>query len=283
MSISVLLVDDHRLLRDALRRVLEDDGEYAVVGEGEDGHTAVELSRDLRPDVVVMDLLLPSLNGIDATRRIVADRPDAKVLALSAQSARRWVLGALEAGARGYVLKADSYAELRNAGYEIEKLKIQLATLRRDRYGRSSEKLAAEADQLEMLIGDLEEDQAEREAAAAEKERRTKGKSGNQRKPATRRPLPEHLPRETVVHEPVLACRCGCTDPARLTRLGESVTEVLEKFERHLSRCRNCTEYLAQYRATIDAGRAAYQDESATLPADVPEDLVQAILASWRR
>ena len=127
-------------------------------------------------------------------------------------------------------------AELRNAGFEIEKLKIQLATLRRDRYGRSSEKLAAEADQLEMLIGDLEEDQAEREAAAAETEteRQTKGKSGNQRKPATRRPLPEHLPRETVVHEPILACRCGCTDPTRLTRLGESVTEVLEKIPARL-------------------------------------------------
>jgi transposase len=129
---------------------------------------------------------------------------------------------------------AERDAELRNAGFEIEKLKIQLATLRRDRYGRSSEKLAAEADQLEMLIGDLEEDQAEREAAAAETERQTKGKSGNQRKPATRRPLPEHLPRETIVHEPVLACRCGCTDPARLTRLGESVTEVLEKIPARL-------------------------------------------------
>ncbi|TCZ50566.1 hypothetical protein EXY23_27340, partial [Roseicella aquatilis] len=125
-------------------------------------------------------------------------------------------------------------AELRNAGYEIEKLKVQLATLRRERYGRSSEKLAAAADQLEMLIGDLEEDQAEREAAAAEKQRRTKEKSGNQRKPATRRPLPEHLPRETVVHEPVLACHCGCTDPARLTCLGESVTEVLEKIPARL-------------------------------------------------
>jgi transposase len=129
---------------------------------------------------------------------------------------------------------AERDAELRNAGFEIEKMKVQLATLRHERYGRSSEKLAAEADQLEMLIGDLEENQAEREAAAAEKERRTKEKSGNQRKPATRRPLPEHLPRETVVHEPVLACRCGCTDPARLTRLGESVTEVLEKIPARL-------------------------------------------------
>jgi transposase len=103
-------------------------------------------------------------------------------------------------------------AHLLNARLEIEKLKAQLAALRRDRYGKSSERLAAEIGQLEMLIGDLEEDQAEREAAAAEKQRRAKGKSGDQRKPALRRPLPAHLPRETVRHEPVPACRCGCTE-----------------------------------------------------------------------
>lgn len=129
---------------------------------------------------------------------------------------------------------AERDAELRNASFEIEKLKIQLAALRRERYGTSSERLAAEAGQLEMLIGDLEEDQAEREAAAAAKQHRATGKSGNQRKPALRQPLPEHLPRETVLHEPVLACRCGCTDPARLTRLGEDVTEVLEKIPARL-------------------------------------------------
>jgi transposase len=124
---------------------------------------------------------------------------------------------------------AERDAALLNARLEIEKLKVQLAALRRDRYGKSSERLAAGIGQLEMLIGDLEEDQAEREAAA-EKERRAKGKPDKPpRRPALRRPLPAHLPRETVVHEPVLACRCGCTDPARLARLGEDVTEVLEK------------------------------------------------------
>jgi transposase len=123
---------------------------------------------------------------------------------------------------------AERDALLLNASLEIEKLKVQLAALRRDRYGKSSERLAAEIGQLEMLVGDLEEDQAEREAAA-EKARRAKGRPDTPRRPALRRPLPEHLPRETVMHEPVLACRCGCTDPARLSRLGEDVTEVLEK------------------------------------------------------
>jgi transposase len=121
---------------------------------------------------------------------------------------------------------AERDALLLNARLEIEKLKVQLAAPRRDRYGRSSERLAAEIGQLEMLIGDLEEDEAGRAAAA---KRGGRVKPDKLRKPALRRPLPEHLPRETVLHEPVLACRCGCTDPARLTRLGEDVTEVLEK------------------------------------------------------
>jgi transposase len=129
---------------------------------------------------------------------------------------------------------AERDAHLRNVRLEIEKLKVQLAALRRDRYGKSSERLAAEIGQLEMLIGDLEEDAAERDAAAAEKTRKAKGKPDKPRKPALRRPLPEHLPRETVLHEPVLACRCGCTDPARLTCLGEDVTEVLEKIPARL-------------------------------------------------
>jgi transposase len=124
---------------------------------------------------------------------------------------------------------AERDAHLLNARFEIETLKVQLAALWRERYGKSSERLATEIGQLEMLIGDLEEDQAERDAAAAERAPQAKGRPDTPRKPALRRPLPEHLPRETIVHEPVLACRCGGTDPARLTRLGEAVTEVLEK------------------------------------------------------
>jgi hypothetical protein len=126
---------------------------------------------------------------------------------------------------------AERDVHLLSARYEIEKLKVQLAALRHERFGKSSERLAAEIGQLEMLIGDLEEDRAERNA---EKARRTRGNSDTPRQPAVRRPLPEHLPRETIVHEPILACRCGCTDPARLTRLGEEVTEVLEKIPARL-------------------------------------------------
>ena len=159
---------------------------------------------------------------------------------------------------------AERDALLRNAGLEIEKLKVQLAALRRDRYGKSSERLAAEIGQLEMLVGDLEEDQAEREAAA-EKARPAKGKPDTPRRPALRRPLPAHLPRETILHEPVLACRCGCTDPARLTRLGEDVTEVLEKIPARLKvirhvrpryACRACEPCCRRRRPTCRSSAA---------------------------
>ena len=151
------------------------------------------------------------------------DTPGAEIAALRALLAERDA-----ALAERDAALAERDALLRNAGLEIERLKVQLAAPRRERYGRSSEKLDAEIGQLEMLIGDLEEDQAQGEAAA-EGARRAKGKPDQPRRPALRRPLPGHLPRETVVHEPAPACRCGCTDPSRLTRIGEDVTEVLEK------------------------------------------------------
>ena len=144
------------------------------------------------------------------------DTPDAEIAALRALLADR----------DAALVERD--ARLLDASLEIEKLKVQLAALRRDRYGQSSERLAAEIGQLEMLIGDLEEDQAQGEAAS-EEARRAGGKSDKPRRPALRKPLPAHLPRETVVHEPVVACRCGCADPTRLARIGEDVTEVLEK------------------------------------------------------
>lgn len=155
------------------------------------------------------------------------DTPDAEIAALRALLAERDA-----ALAERDAILAEREGALRNAAFEIERLKVQLATLRRDRYGQSSEKRASEIGQLEMLIGDLEEDQAQ--AAAEAEARKAKGQSGKPRRPALRKPLPEHLPRETILHEPVFACRCGCTDPARLSRLGEDVTEVLEKIPARL-------------------------------------------------
>ena len=118
-------------------------------------------------------------------------------------------------------------AQLGTAAVEIEHLRAQLAALRRQQYGRSSERLEAEAAQLELRLEDLEENEAQRQAAIPDPP--TPGAAAKSRRTATRRPLPDHLPRETVVHEPEIACRCGSCDPARLARLGEDVTEVLEK------------------------------------------------------
>jgi len=115
MSVRVLLVDDHELMRQGLRSILERDEEVEVVGEAASGRAAVELARTLHPDVVVMDVAMKDLNGIEATREIRGEHPETQVLALSSHSDSRYVSAMLEAGACGYVLKANAYAELREA------------------------------------------------------------------------------------------------------------------------------------------------------------------------
>jgi len=104
-KVTVLLVDDHALVRKGFRRMLEDDAAISVVGEASDGEEAVRLTLELKPKVVVMDCALPGINGIDATRRIRAKMPDATVLMLSMHSEDTLVRQALGAGARGYILK----------------------------------------------------------------------------------------------------------------------------------------------------------------------------------
>jgi DNA-binding NarL/FixJ family response regulator len=104
-KLTVLLVDDHALVRKGFRRMLEDDTAIAVVGEASEGEEAVRLALELKPKVVVMDCALPGISGIDATRRIRAKMPNATVLMLSMHSEDTLVRQALEAGARGYILK----------------------------------------------------------------------------------------------------------------------------------------------------------------------------------
>ena len=104
-KITVVLVDDHGLVRRGFRRMLEDDPSIVVVGEASDGVEAIALARSLRPRVVVMDCAMPNTNGLDATRRILADSPNVAVLMLSMHSETTLVRQALAAGARGYILK----------------------------------------------------------------------------------------------------------------------------------------------------------------------------------
>lgn len=105
MAIRVLLVDDHQLVRQGLRAILDSEPDIIVVGDAADGTMAVMAAQQLRPDVVVMDVAMPQLNGIDATRRIVSQQNDARVLVLSMHGNRQIVLEALRAGAAGYLLK----------------------------------------------------------------------------------------------------------------------------------------------------------------------------------
>jgi DNA-binding NarL/FixJ family response regulator len=111
----VLLADDHKILRQGLRTLLEQEKDIHVVGEAENGRTSVKLAGELAPDVVIMDVAMPDLNGIDATRRITESEPGTRVLALSMHSDGRYVKGMLQAGARGYILKDCAAEELTRA------------------------------------------------------------------------------------------------------------------------------------------------------------------------
>ena len=104
-EISVLLVDDHSLVRKGFRRILEDDPELQVVGEAGDGLEAVRLARELQPQVIVMDMAMPGLDGIQATTEILRHLPNTAILMLSMYSEENYVRNALDAGARGFVLK----------------------------------------------------------------------------------------------------------------------------------------------------------------------------------
>ncbi|NIN65554.1 MAG: response regulator [Anaerolineae bacterium] len=104
-KIAILLADDHALVREGTRELLEHENDMSVVGEAGDGEQAVDLAADLRPDVVIMDIAMPKLNGIEATKKIKSAHPDSAVLILSAYDDDQYVFALLEAGAAGYLLK----------------------------------------------------------------------------------------------------------------------------------------------------------------------------------
>ncbi|MGB2975714.1 MAG: response regulator transcription factor [Phycisphaerae bacterium] len=126
MAIRVLLVDDHQLFRQGLRSMLANDAGIEVIGEAENGRSAVELARQLVPDVIVMDISMPDLNGIEATRQIKERSPGTQILALSAFPDRRFVTGILAAGATGYILKDAAFEELCRAIRAVNSGKVYL-------------------------------------------------------------------------------------------------------------------------------------------------------------
>jgi DNA-binding NarL/FixJ family response regulator len=115
MTINILITDDHKIVSSGIRVLLEDEPEFKVIGEAEDGRSAVKLVQELKPDLVIMDITMPNLNGIDATRKIVSISPRIKVLALSMHADKKFAMDMLQAGAAGYILKDCVFDELKQA------------------------------------------------------------------------------------------------------------------------------------------------------------------------
>ena len=127
MSIRILLVDDHEVFLDGLRALLDRQPDMEVVGDAKGGRRAVRLARQTIPQVVVMDASMPGMNGFEATRQIVAEVPDVKVLCLSMHSEERFVLAMLDAGASGYVLKECALEELVRAVRSVAANQVYLS------------------------------------------------------------------------------------------------------------------------------------------------------------
>ncbi len=116
MSVRLLLVEDHTIIRQGIRVAIEKISDIVVVAEADNGRTALKMVQEFTPDVVLMDVLMPDMNGIDATRSIVAEFPESRVLIFSGQCDTRMILGALKAGAKGFMMKScGTIEELVNA------------------------------------------------------------------------------------------------------------------------------------------------------------------------
>lgn len=111
MSIRIILADDHKIMRDGLRSLIEKEDDMEIVAEAEDGRRAVRLAIELSPHVVLMDFAMPGLNGIEAARQIIAAAPQIKVIALSMHADKRYIIEMLKSGASGYLLKDSSACE----------------------------------------------------------------------------------------------------------------------------------------------------------------------------
>lgn len=112
MAVRILLVDDHKMFRQGLCTMLKEQPDMDVIGEAEDGATAIRLARELKPDFIVMDVDMPGMNGIDATRRILPEMPNIKLVALSTYLKKAFIIEMLKAGASGYILKEQAFDEL---------------------------------------------------------------------------------------------------------------------------------------------------------------------------
>ncbi len=127
MSTKVILVDDHKIIREGLRVLLEKEADMEIVAEASTGRSAVQMAKELNPDLIVMDTVMADLNGIEATRQIKAANPDIRIIALSMHSDKQFVLEMLRAGASGYILKDCAFDELVQAISSIMNNQIYLS------------------------------------------------------------------------------------------------------------------------------------------------------------
>ncbi len=149
----ILIADDHGIVRQGLRALLEEEGGFEIVGEAEDGSEVVELAAKLRPDVIIIDVSMPKVNGIEATRLIIEKMPSARIVALSTYSKRSFVAEMLKAGALGYVLKSYLFDELIRAIHTVAGNKHYLSpqitdVLIEDYMDQSSEAAGADSKKL---------------------------------------------------------------------------------------------------------------------------------------
>jgi DNA-binding NarL/FixJ family response regulator len=112
MSIKIMVVDEHKILREGLATLIAKQSNMEIVGEATDGREALDLVKENTPDLILMDVTMPNLNGIEATRQIKSKNPEIEIIALSLHSDRRFVLGMIEAGASGYLIKQCTFDEL---------------------------------------------------------------------------------------------------------------------------------------------------------------------------
>jgi len=119
MKIRIVVADDHKIMREGLKALIDKQPNMEVAAEAQDGLTATKLARKLLPHIIIMDIGMPEMNGIDATRQIVSENKDVKIVALSMHSDRRFVLEMLKAGASGYLLKDSAFEELVNAVHTV--------------------------------------------------------------------------------------------------------------------------------------------------------------------
>ncbi|MBI2911134.1 MAG: response regulator transcription factor [Chloroflexi bacterium] len=172
--IKVLIADDHAVVRDGIRRILEDEPDVEVVGEARDGHEAIDKALDLRPDVVIMDVAMPDVNGLVATRQITTKNAAIRVLGLTVYESPDYFFSMLEAGASGHLLKKDATsAELMAAIHAVHQDGVYLHPtvskwLIRDRLSRDApgqkrklvEELTAREEEILKLVAEGHSNQA---------------------------------------------------------------------------------------------------------------------------